>query len=495
MIKKVLNTVASTGGDITLSKKILTIATLLPIEFDLIKSTTGLLQPLVETRQIQEIAYTPANNTTYKFMIEQFVDGENVRKIVEYESDASGADAEIAAGLVGSFNAAKNGIKAVASGTVTPITFTADAKYNSDYDIVGEPLFKITIIENINSIADAQTAHTTALQAGSITDATPCVVTAVAHGQTTGNTVTLAGITTATTLNATWRVTVVGADNYSLDGSVEGTGAAGVGAATAVQVAQESRGYKGDLIADGVASNDISDNTAYGTLTIDYAVEVKDLMKAKRDINEYQSRLYISAHSTSGTGYTATSNYADFVTIITEKLKGTITDTMVKFVGYNHRLATPTGTWTETRVARGNYAYRKTVTDETSIVGTNITPALRTAASKGFKFVSMDIIYGATSLALDTAPTVTLDRIEYVDNTAVSVNSIAITSETFVVTARATPYVVNVAVDVPLYDVTDDSKYVVEVTFNAGATTVVDWYGIMLKFTRTQVDHEVLGNI
>lgn len=156
---------------------------------------------------------------------------------------------------------------------------------------------------------------------------------------------------------------------------------------------------------------------------------------------------------------------------------------MQEFVGLQSVLAYSAGTWTRTRVAQGNYADVKTQADDTTIIGIDITPMIRTAASKGFRLDSFDVIYQVTTLALD-AHTVTLDRIEYADNVAVSVNSVAITG-TLATATQANPYVTNVAVDTPAFDVTADSKYVVEVTVDAAATSDYSFYGLMLRFSQT----------
>lgn len=154
-----------------------------------------------------------------------------------------------------------------------------------------------------------------------------------------------------------------------------------------------------------------------------------------------------------------------------------------QFVGIESVLTFGTGTWTVTRIARGDYVSRHTPGDETSVIAIDITPMIRVAASKGFRLDSFDYIYSIAALAMD-AHTVTLDRIEYADNVAVSVNSIAITGALATAT-QANPYVTNVAVDTPAFDNTADSKYVIEVTANNSATSEYDFYGVMLRFSQT----------
>ncbi|MCR4307040.1 MAG: hypothetical protein NUV80_00585 [Candidatus Berkelbacteria bacterium] len=61
----------------------------------------------------------------------------------------------------------------------------------------------------------------------SSTNATPIVVTDVAHGLATGDYVTIISHATNTSANGTWKITKVTADTFSLDGSVGvGTGGA-----------------------------------------------------------------------------------------------------------------------------------------------------------------------------------------------------------------------------------------------------------------------------
>lgn len=154
-----------------------------------------------------------------------------------------------------------------------------------------------------------------------------------------------------------------------------------------------------------------------------------------------------------------------------------------QFVGLSNVLTFGTGTWTVTRIAQGNYVSRHTPGDETSIIGIDITPAIRTAASKGFRLDSFDVIYAIAANPLD-AHTVTLDRIAYADNVAVSITSVPITA-TLATATQANPYVTNAVVDTPAFDITADSKYIIELTVNNAAASEYDYYGIMLRFSET----------
>lgn len=157
----------------------------------------------------------------------------------------------------------------------------------------------------------------------------------------------------------------------------------------------------------------------------------------------------------------------------------------IKMLGLNDVLNYSAGTWTTTRVARGDYVKRKTAAADTTIIGIDITQILRTTASKGLKLTSFDVIHRNTTTALN-AHTVTLDKMAYTSGGAVSTTSVAITG-TLATTAQANPLVANVTVDTPAFNVTDDSKYVMEITVNAQVTSIYDFIGVMLKFTRNDL--------
>ncbi len=154
-----------------------------------------------------------------------------------------------------------------------------------------------------------------------------------------------------------------------------------------------------------------------------------------------------------------------------------------EFAGLSNVLTYGAGTWTVTRIAEGDYVARHTAADETSIIGIDITPMIRTATSKGFRFDSFDVIYSINTAPMD-AHTVTLDRIAYANNVAVSVTSVPITA-TLSTATQSNPYVTAATINTPAFDNTADSKYVIEVTANNATTTAYDFYGIMLKFTQT----------
>lgn len=156
---------------------------------------------------------------------------------------------------------------------------------------------------------------------------------------------------------------------------------------------------------------------------------------------------------------------------------------MQEFVGINDVLTFGTGTWTVTRIAQGNYVSRHTPGDETSVIAIDITPQIRVASSKGFRLDTFDYMYGIAANALD-AHSAVLDRIVYANNVAVSVTSVPITA-TLATATQANPYLTNCTVTTPAFDVTADSKYVLEITVNNAAASEYDFYGIMLRFSQT----------
>lgn len=154
-----------------------------------------------------------------------------------------------------------------------------------------------------------------------------------------------------------------------------------------------------------------------------------------------------------------------------------------QIIGINEILIASVGTWTRTRVAQGNYVLRHTAADDTSVIGIDITPAIRAAAGRGFRLASIDVVYSIATLALD-AHSIVLDHIAYANNVAVAVTSVPLTGSLATAT-QANPYLTNIVVTTPAFDVTANSKYVAELTVNAAATSDYDFYGLNLHFTKS----------
>jgi hypothetical protein len=155
-----------------------------------------------------------------------------------------------------------------------------------------------------------------------------------------------------------------------------------------------------------------------------------------------------------------------------------------QIVGINEVILETSGTWTKTRIAEADYSLRHTAAANTSILGIDVTKAIRTGASKGLKLASIDVLHEIGTAAL-LAHTATLDKIAYANNVANAVTSIPLTGSLSTAT-QAQPYVDNLAITTPAYDNTADSKYIFELTVQADTTSAYDYYGIVLKFTQSQ---------
>lgn len=158
-------------------------------------------------------------------------------------------------------------------------------------------------------------------------------------------------------------------------------------------------------------------------------------------------------------------------------------DDYQQIVGINEILIASVGTWTRTRIAQGNYVLRHTAADDTSVIGIDITPQIRAAAGRGFKLASIDVISSIATLALD-AHSMVLDKVAYANNVAVAVTSVPLTG-TLPTATQSNPYVSNLVVTTPAFNVTANSKYVAELTVNAAATSDYDFYGLNLHFTKS----------
>jgi len=251
-----------------------------------------------EIVQIGTISFTAANDTRYAFYIDQVINGVLNTQLVDYTSDSSGTAAEIASAISASVNAAtsQGSLQITPSGSSSPVTLTA---------LAGSPLFTIRAVTGV-TYASAQTNIDTALQAGSISNAAPRVVTAVAHGLLTGDTVTFAGVTGtgAADVNGTKRITKTGADTFTIDGTTA-TGTVAVTSATCTKVAQQSFGSP-TQVEESLAAQGL-DFTALATSWY-------DLIQIEAELeNENQlSVLLWCASSLIASANTPTTNYSQF---------------------------------------------------------------------------------------------------------------------------------------------------------------------------------------
>ncbi len=87
----------------------------------------GILKYLLESVYVASVSYSVANSTTYSMVIGQQVGDNFISETINYPSDSTATDAEIAAALVAAVNASQ--LQITATGSATPITLTADAGY------------------------------------------------------------------------------------------------------------------------------------------------------------------------------------------------------------------------------------------------------------------------------------------------------------------------------------------------------------------------------
>jgi hypothetical protein len=154
----------------------------------------------------------------------------------------------------------------------------------------------------------------------------------------------------------------------------------------------------------------------------------------------------------------------------------------IEFVGLPSIINISAGTWTNVRISQGNYVKRHTVADNTAIIGIDLTPQFREAASRGFKLNNISVIYKNDADNLD-AHTYTLTRLTYSDSDPVTAVSIVMAGA-LGVGQDADPRVTVLEVSTPAY-LTTGHKYVFELTVNNSAASEYDFYGILLNFSKT----------
>lgn len=179
MAKKsyVLNNVAASAADISLSGGILTIVlddngTKLVTDYQLIKRPANTKKVSVaETLQVSTVTYTYAANTVYAFTVSQDIDGKTLSRTISIDTSnpGLGTDALVAAAIVKKFNLL--GFKITASGAASPVTLTAITGY-AKFTIVG--LSNVTVatgtagVYAVNTYADLVARGITGGVAGNV---------------------------------------------------------------------------------------------------------------------------------------------------------------------------------------------------------------------------------------------------------------------------------------------------------------------------------------
>ncbi len=230
---------------------------------------SGLNSSLTEVAQITTVTPTAANSTTFELYITQWVPSLNrmVDGYLTYTTQSSGDTATTICNAWRSSLSAQTSIKITGSGTST-LVLTGDA---------GSPIFTVT---NISPSATTQTSAQAGVAIASSTTVSTgyvgAVFTAVAHGQVTGDVITLSGVANVTA--GSYRVVRIDADTYYLR-NINGQGfpiTTGSATATVAKVAQYSRGTYADLVAAGVT--DATAGSTYAQLPITYVQLVGSLL-------------------------------------------------------------------------------------------------------------------------------------------------------------------------------------------------------------------------
>ena len=157
-----------------------------------------------------------------------------------------------------------------------------------------------------------------------------------------------------------------------------------------------------------------------------------------------------------------------------------------QFIGPKQAFAISAGTWTMTRNAQSNYSYAKTANAETAILAIDITNEININTGKGFGLQAIDIIHSIGTLAL-TTHTATIQKVSYANATAVLIGTALTTTGSLSTATQATPYLDTLTITSPAYNTTADSHFILEITLVAQASTVYNFYGVNLKFTRNDI--------
>ena len=176
----------------------------------------------------------------------------------------------------------------------------------------------------------------------------------------------------------------------------------------------------------------------------------------------------------------------DAIRAITPSVFNTAQTDYNYFCGIDKIVLTSAGTWTATASAVANDVFsRHTAAAETATISIDISMPLRTEASRGFRLDSYDVIYKIGTASLVTHVTA-LTTLNFTDNTAANPTSAtpAITG-TLITAFAANIRVTNVTIDVPSFLNTSAAKHMISVTPNMALTTVYDFYGINLRFSRS----------
>lgn len=322
----VLDTVAATGGDISLLGGILSIkadanVTLrLPSRLisQLGSSTYPIQDYLLEQAQITTVAYTAAANTTYSFSITQPTYDKyspNYGVVQLTTTSTTGSDAQIATALTAIM--AKMFPHITVSGAASPLTLTGATGY---------PIYQIGAITGVTVTAAQGVKTPNGTPATALSGTTTVTVTTLAaHSLAIGNVVTITsatgftftkdGVATVATIANARIATVPTSTTFTLDG-VTGAGT-NTGTIVITVVAQEAVGTAAQVTAKtGIAT---TTGAYYAQIMIPAGIETLNSGIQGRAVDVNQENLYVNA-----TG--SPTNWTNYKTALRNRLDGLLQD-------------------------------------------------------------------------------------------------------------------------------------------------------------------------
>jgi hypothetical protein len=159
-----------------------------------------------------------------------------------------------------------------------------------------------------------------------------------------------------------------------------------------------------------------------------------------------------------------------------------------QFMGIDRIVFTSAGTFTATTsgTAGDIYSSKTAAADAPNIVF-DISQAIRTTADRGLQLNSFDVIYKIGTAALNSFAA-TLITVNFTDaSAAVPTQATPAITGTLSLTTSANIRVTNHTVDTPDELNTTVAKHMILLAVNAAATSVLDVYGINLKFAKSGI--------
>lgn len=318
----VLDSVAASGGDISLTGGVLSIqanaTTVINLPTRLIMQLGQALYPvqgyLLDQAQISTVTYIAAANTTFAFYLRQpTYDLYSYKEdVISFTTDSTnGTDANIATVLTAIIN--KQFPHLTVSGSASPLTITGGTGY---------PVYTIQAVSNV-AIAAAQTVRApNATPATALAGTTTVTVTTLAaHGLLPGNTVTITsatgftftrnGVATVATIVNARIATVPSSTTFTLDG-VTGAGT-NTGTIVVTVVAQQGAGSAAQVTTNtGIAT---TAGASYGLITLFAGDQTINSGIQGQAIDLIQYNLWINAT-------TSATNYLNYISTLRNRLDG-----------------------------------------------------------------------------------------------------------------------------------------------------------------------------